>query len=359
MSKHTGTGDIGSLRGEIDGINAELVRLLNRRAALAQQIGALKGGKAVYKPEREAQVLAQVRALAGDGPLSADAIEQVFNEVISVCRALEQTLTVSFLGPVGTFSEMAVARRFGHSVTGLPCASIDETFRSAETGAAQFAVVPVENSTEGAIGRTLDLMLGTSLRICGEVELRVQQNLMATQPAMDAIKRVYSHPQSLGQCAGWLGAHLPAAERVPLSSNAEAARRASQEPGTAAIGPAIAAEKYGLTLLAESIEDDARNKTRFLVLGAEDAAPSGRDRTSLAMSAHNRPGAVLELISPFARHGVSMTRIESRPARTGQWEYHFFVDVLGHRNDPGVRAALDEVREKAPFLKVFGSYPAA
>src|SRR5215831_17562935 len=253
------------------------------------------------------------------GPLADASLTRLFTEIMSACRALEEPLTVAYLGPAGTFSEMALGKQFGGGVEALPCASIDEVFRSAETGAAGYAVVPVENSTDGAIGRTLDLLLATPLRICAEVVLRVQQNLMAKKATLKTIRKVYSHPQSLAQCNGWLSQHLPRAARVPAASNAEGARLAAKEAGSAAIGPEIAAGRYGLKILARSIEDDAKNRTRFLVLGAHDAGPSGRDRTSLVMTTHNRPGSLLELIASFSNSGVNMTRLESRPARTGQW----------------------------------------
>jgi chorismate mutase/prephenate dehydratase len=309
-------------------------------------------------PEREAEVLSRVAAI-GRGPLGPEALRRIYTEVMSACRALERRLCVSFLGPEGTFSEMALYEHFGRSVEAQSCASIDDVFRAAEKGEAHYAVVPVENSTEGAISRTLDLLLTTPLRICGEVVLRVRQNMMVKGGSLVGVTRVYSHPQSLAQCQGWLGQHLPAAERIPLSSNAEAARRASIEPGVCAIGPAIAAERYGLTIVAPGIEDDARNRTRFLVLGGQGTRRTGHDRTSLAMTAHNRPGAVHELISPFAQNGVSMSRIESRPARTGQWEYYFYVDLEGHQDDAPVAKSLAEIRTRAPFVKIFGSYPAA
>jgi len=350
--------DIAKHRAEIDALDERIVALLNERAAHAVAIGALKADGPAYRPEREAQVLRRVAA-AGGGPLPGEAIGRVFVEIMSVCRSLEQPLSVAYLGPQGTFSEMALTRQFGASVAAQPCASIDEVFKAAETGGAQFAVVPVENSTEGAVGRTLDLLLATPLKICAEVVLRVQQNLMARRVAMKAIRRVYSHPQSLAQCRQWLSQHLPGAERIAVASNAEAARVAAKEKGAAAIGPEIAAARYGLKLLARAIEDDPNNRTRFLVLGSREAGPSGRDRTSLVMTAPNRPGAVHDLISPFAAHGVSMTRLESRPARTGQWEYFFYVDIEGHQQDANVAESLAEVRGKAPFVKVFGSYPAA
>jgi len=355
------SGDIDRLRAEIDALDDELAALVQRRARLAQRIGALKGGASAYRPDREAQILRRIAGRKAD-PLPAEAVGRVFREVISACRGLEQAMRVSYLGPEGTFSEQAVRRHFGGAVEASPLASIDEVFRRCESGEAQFAVVPVENSTEGVVGRTLDLLLVTPLRICGEVELRVQQNLMARGGDAGALQRVYSHAQSLAQCGAWLDRHLPRAERVPVASNAEAAERASREPGAGAIAGEAAAVRYGLTLMARGIEDDPNNTTRFLVLGALEAAPSGRDRTSLVMSAENKPGAVHALLTPLAEAGVSMTRIESRPARAMRaslWEYVFYIDLEGHQQDARVAAALEGLRCKAPFLKVLGSYPVA
>lgn len=354
------TDELQRHRAAIDAIDERIVQLLNERAAHAKSIGGLKGDATAYRPEREAQVLRHVSAVGG-GPLAPERVAAIYAEIMSACRALEQPMAVAYLGPEGTFSEMAVFKHFGHGVQGMPAASIDEVFRRLEARSVHNAVVPVENSTEGAIGRTLDLLLTTPLKICGEVVLRVRQNLLArsgdANPSTYA--RVYSHAQSLGQCQYWLTQNLPGAERVPVSSNAEAARRAAEESDACAIGPELAAERYGLAMVARGIEDDPRNMTRFLVLGWDQTGPSGRDRTSIVMSAANRPGAVHELISPFARHGVSMTRIESRPARTGQWEYLFYVDIEGHLSEPRVAQALTEITEKAPFIKIFGSYPAA
>ncbi|MFO1364601.1 MAG: prephenate dehydratase [Burkholderiales bacterium] len=349
---------IAGRRAAIDRIDDELVRLLGERARLAQEIGRLKGDGPVYRPEREAEVLRRAVA-ANPGPLPGEAVGRVFAEIVSACRALEQRLRIAYLGPAGTFSEMAVAKHFGHAVDGTPLASIDEVFRAAETGAAQFALVPVENSTEGAVGRTLDLLLQTPLAICAEVVLRVHQNLMGKGDAAAGLRRVYSHAQSLAQCHQWLAAHLPHTERVQVASNAEAARLAALEPDAGAVGPAIAAQRYGLRLLAENIEDAPDNLTRFLVLGNLRTAPTGRDLTSLVMSAPNRPGAVHALIAPFAQHGVSMSRIESRPARLGRWEYMFYIDVEGHQRDRKLADALAALKDLAPFLKVLGSYPAA
>jgi len=360
--KSKGGADIAALRGEIDALDGRLLETLNQRAALARRIGGLKAGAPAYRPEREAQILRRMAA-ANRGPLGNERIAAVFREVISSCRALEQALRVAYLGPAGTFSEMAALKQFGQAVQTLPFASFDEVFRSAETGGADFAVVPVENSTEGAVGRSLDLLLQTPLRICGEIRLRVHQNLMrkvaGKKGGTAGVKRVYSHAQSLGQCQRWLAQHLPRAERVPVSSNAEAARLASREPSACAIGPEIAAERYGLKLLAARIEDEPNNVTRFLALGAIDPGPTGRDATSIVMSAPNQPGAVHALLSPLAKHRVSMSRFESRPTRVGQWEYYFYADLIGHRSDAPVAAALAELEKLAPFLKVLGSYPVA
>jgi len=359
--------DVARLRKAIDRVDGELLERLHRRAALVREVGAAKGGRRVYRPEREAQILRRVaasRARGGEG-MPAEGVAAVFREVISACRALEQDIRVAYLGPPGTFSEQAVRQQFGRAVEALPAATIDETFRSAETGAAQFAVAPAENSTEGVVGRTLDLLLTTPLRICGEIELRVRQNLMARGGRIAAVRRVYSHAQSLAQCNGWLNRHLPRADRVPVASNAEAARLAAKEKGAAAIAGEAAAERYRLKLLARGIEDDPTNTTRFLVLGDVDAGPTGRDRTSLVMSAENKPGAIHALLSPIAAAGVSMSRIESRPARRGgeagsvRWEYVFYIDLEGHHGDAKVAQAIAALKARAPFFKLLGSYPAA
>lgn len=345
-------------RQSIDAIDSALLRLLNERAVHAQEIGHLKDKQTVYRPEREAQVLSRLLA-ENAGPLDNDAIALLYRQVMSACRALEQRLRVGYLGPAGTFSESAVLRHFGSFVDAQPCVSLDEVVRSVEKGQNQYAVVPIENSTEGAVGRTHDLMLDTTLQICAEVKLRIQQNLITHAPSLDAIRTVYSHPQSLAQCAQWLAQHLPGVECTPVGSNAEAARLASLARDTAAIASENAAALYHLNILAPHIEDMPNNTTRFWVLGKQAPGPSVRDMTSLVMSAPNKPGAVYRLLEPLEKHGVSMTRLESRPARTGLWEYFFFVDLEGHRNDPAVSATLEELGQLAPFLKILGSYPMA
>lgn len=345
-------------REQIDRLDDELLKLFNQRAALAQQIGHLKENGTVLRPEREAQVLQRLQN-DNNGPLSNVAIAQLFTEVMSQCRALEAPLTVSYLGPEGTFSELATLKRFGSAVQGQPCATIDDVFRAVESGATHYGMVPVENSSEGAIGRTLDLLLQSTLQVCGEVMLPIHQCLLAQHCELIAISTVYSHPQSLGQCQGWLKANLPTAASIPVASNAEAARLAAENPHSAAIAGSQAAARFGLSVCVENIEDDARNTTRFLVLGNQQVAPSGNDKTSLVLSATNRPGAVHDLLVPLAKHGVSMTKLESRPAGSGLWEYVFYMDIEGHQDDFKVAAALAELRQVAAFVKILGSYPVA
>ena len=351
--------ELGRLREAIDRLDAELLLKLNQRAALAREIGTLKVGQA-YRPEREAQVLTRVKAL-NEGPLADETVAMLFREIMSACLALERPITVAYLGPKGTFSERAAVKHFGIAADALPMASIDEVFRAVESGAADFAIVPVENSTEGAVGRSLDLMPQTPMKVCGEVLLRIHHHLMSRYPVKDftAIKRVFSHGQSLAQCHEWLNSNLPHVERVAVASNAEAARRAAEEAGSAAVAGEMAAEHYGLAILASNIEDEPNNTTRFLILGDYEPKHSGQDKTSLVLSAKNEAGAVYAMLTPFATRGVSMTKFESRPSRVALWDYLFFVDIEGHRDDPNVAEALADVEKIAGYLKVLGSYPTA
>lgn len=352
------TDPLKDLRDRIDGVDDEILRLVNQRAQLARDIGELKGGGPIYRPEREAQVVQRLQE-RNTGPLPREAVVRLFTEIISACRALEQTLSVAFLGPRGTFSEEAALKHFGSSVRSVPCASIDEVFREVEASQAGYGVVPVENSTDGAVGRSLDLLLATPAHICGEVLLAVHQCLMSKAAAGASIRKVFAHAQSLAQCHEWLNQNLPAAERVAVVSNAEGARLAAADPASASIGSRAAAELYRLDIVAANIEDQPNNTTRFVVIGDHVAAPSGRDKTSLATSTLNRPGAMHDLLSPLAQHGVDMTRMESRPSRTGLWEYVFFVDLKGHQQEAHLARALAELRSRASFLKILGSYPAA
>lgn len=348
---------LAAIRALIDAVDARLVKLLSARARLAQRIGRLKQGGA-YRPEREAQVLRRVTRL-NRGPLGGAALARLYTEIMSACRALEDQMTVAYLGPPGTFSQEAVLKHFGGLTSASPCGSIDEVFRQVETGAIGYGVVPVENSTEGAVGRTLDLLLATPAKVCGEVILPVRQCLLSKAKKRGEVRRVYSHTQSLAQCQQWLARNLPQAERRAVVSNAEAARLASKDRHAAAIASRTAAALYGLAILTRNIEDEPRNTTRFLVIAAHDAAPSGKDKTSLILSTKNVPGAMHELLAPLASNQVSMTRLESRPARTGLWEYVFYVDIEGHQKQPNVARALAELGHKASFLKNLGSYPAA
>lgn len=345
-------------RDAIDAIDAEVLKLLNSRASHAHEIGVIKGEGVVYRPEREAQVLTRIKSL-NEGPLADETVARLFREIMSACLALERPLTIAFLGPEGTFTQAAAIKHFGHAAKTLACASIDEAFRMVEARNADYVVAPVENSTEGAIGRTLDLMVNTPLKVCGEVVLRIHQHLLRATDGREGILRVYSHAQSLAQCHEWLNKNLPGVERISVASNAEAARLASLDPTCAALAGDAAAERFALVKLADSIEDEPNNTTRFLVLGHQDVGVSGKDKTSLVISAPNKPGALHAVVEPLARHGVSMTKFESRPSRTGLWEYLFFVDVEGHVGDATVQAALDELRGVAAFVKVLGSYPVA
>lgn len=345
-------------RDQIDAIDQKLLDLVNQRAKIAHQIGNLKDDGVIYRPEREAQVLRRL-VEQNQGPLPAEAITAIFRSVMSNCRALEKELSVAFLGPLGTFSEEAANKQFGGLSSPRQCVSIDEVFRMVESGEADYGVVPVENSTEGAVGRTLDLLMATSLKICGEVELPVHHNLLSKQASLADIKHVYSHTQSLSQCHEWLNKHLPNAARHAVASNAEAARMVAAEPAAAAIASRRASELFELNMLASNIEDDPKNTTRFLVLSKHDVAPSGQDKTSLLVAAKNQPGAVVALLEPFARHKVSMTKFESRPSKTGVWEYVFYIDIEGHHQDSAVKNALAEIDQRASLLKVLGSYPVA
>jgi len=345
-------------------VDEKIHALINERAKLAQAVGVSKtlAGQTVdfYKPEREAQVLRMARE-RNRGPLRDEEVLRLFREIMSACLAQQEPLKVAFLGPEGTFTQTAVLTHFGHSVRALPLASIDEVFHEVESANADFGVVPIENSTEGTVNHTLDRFLSSPLKICGEVELRIHQFLMGKMTSLERIARVCSHQQSLAQCRSWLQDHLPDVERVSVASNAEAARRARDEDGTAAIAGQTAAEVYGLEVLATDIEDRPDNTTRFLVLGRKLFQPSGEDRTTVLVSvSHGQaPGALFRLLEPLARHRVSMTRIESRPSRRRKWDYVFFIDLEGHCADKPVAQALAALKRRASLYRVLGSYPRA
>lgn len=353
---------LADLRRQIDAIDDQLLDLLNRRARCAQQVAEAKQRdgevECFYRPEREAEVLGRIAA-NNPGPLGRDAVRRLFREVMSECLALEKPLTVAFLGPEGTFSQQAAYKHFGHAVQASPCAAIDEIFRAVESGACQFGVVPVENSTEGVITLTLDSFLHSRLLITGEVVLRIHQNLMGKMTAASEVRRVLSHQSSLAQCRRWLDGRLPGVDRVAVASNAEAARLAAASTDTAAIAGDMAAKLYGLNILERNIEDDPDNTTRFLVIGRNPVGPTGADKTSILISTRNNPGALYHTLEPFARCGISMSKIESRPSRREAWDYVFFIDIEGHREDASVMEALKELDGRVTMVKVLGSYPRA
>lgn len=367
MSEETGQAEgkpnLADVRERIDGIDRQIQALIAERAHFAHQVGRAKGKLAAavdyYRPEREAQVLRMV-VDRNEGPLSDEVLVHVFREIMSACLAQQEPLKIGYLGPEGTFSQQAVLKHFGRSALGMPMVSIEEVFQEVENGNADFGVVPVENSGQGTIQVTLDMFLTSNLKICGEVELRVHQYLLSRLGRIEDIERIYSHPQSFAQTQAWLRANLPKVEKIPVSSNAEAARRARNADDAAAIAGESAGHVYGLRkVIMGSIEDHADNTTRFLVIGRQIFPPSGHDRTSALVFIKDQPGALFNVLSPFARHGISMNRIESRPSHQAKWEYGFFIDLAGHVEDESMKAAMAELEAHAAQIKLLGSYPVA
>ncbi|HEY7883630.1 MAG TPA: prephenate dehydratase [Cellvibrionaceae bacterium] len=365
MSEHD-QQQLLSLRDQIDALDSEIGRLISARAQCAQQVAEVKKhstnteAKALfYRPEREAQVLRKAME-RNQGPLSNEEMARLFREIMSACLALEQPIKVAYLGPEGTFTQQAALKHFGASAATRPFSAIDEVFREVEAGAVNYGVVPVENSTEGVVNHTLDNFMSSNLKICGEVELRVHHNLMISDVTdVNRITRIYSHGQSLAQCRKWLDAHYPQAERVAVSSNSEAAKRLRGEWNAAAVAPEQSAEIYGLNIIAEKIEDQPDNSTRFLIIGSQTVPASGVDKTSLLVAMRNQPGALHNLLEPFHRYNIDLTRVETRPSRSGAWTYVFFIDFTGHIDDARVKEMLVEVAERAADLKILGSYPKA
>lgn len=349
-----------AIRERIDVLDEQIQTLICERARCAQAIAAIKqtvkDNSNFYRPDREAQVLRRVME-RNRGPLTNEEMGRLFREIMSACLALEEPLQIAFLGPEGTFTQSAALKHFGYSVRTTPLRAIDEVFREVESGSADYGVVPVENSTEGVVNHTLDMFLQSPLKICGEVQVRIHHHLISRVGDIKAIRRIYSHQQSLAQCRRWLDLHLPDIERVAVSSNGEAARLVQDEADSAAIAGQCAADIYDLPVLVANIEDEPNNTTRFLVIGTQLVPPSGQDKTSLLVSSPNRPGALFRLLEPIARHGLSMTRIESRPSRRGMWDYVFFIDIKGHQEDESMAQALTELQEEASLFKVLGSYP--
>ena len=354
--------ELNRLRQQIDSLDEQILKLISERAACAQQVAEVKRAEdpdaEFYRPEREAEVLRRILE-RNPGPLGDEEMARLFREIMSACLALEQSLKVAYLGPEGTFTQAAVLKHFGYSVGTEPMGSINEVFREVEARACQFGVVPIENSTEGVVNHTLDCFLQSPLKICGEVELRIHQHLLAGVDDVRKIKRLYSHPQSLAQCREWLNIHLPDVETVTVSSNAEAAQRAAREVDSGAIAGEAAAELYDLNILQRNIEDNPDNTTRFLIIGHQSVPPSGEDKTTLLVSTRNQPGALYRMLAAFAENDVSLTRIESRPSHCVNWEYVFFLDVLGHVSAPHIDNALQQLAATAEMVKVLGSYPKA
>jgi len=355
-----------ALRVRIDSLDEQILGLISERARCAEQVAQVKmaslkpGEKPVfYRPEREAWVLKHIMEI-NPGPLGNEEVARLFREIMSACLALEQPLKVAYLGPEGTFTQAAALKHFGHAVISQPMAAIDEVFREVAAGAVNFGVVPVENSTEGAVNHTLDSFLEHDLVICGEVELRIHHHLLVGENTKtDKISRIYSHAQSLAQCRKWLDAHYPNVERVAVSSNADAAKRVKSEWNSAAIAGDMAAQLYGLSKLYEKIEDRPDNSTRFLIIGNQEVPPTGDDKTSIIVSTNNKPGALHDLLAPFHQNGIDLTRIETRPSRSGKWTYVFFIDFVGHQDDPLIRRVLEQIGQETVALKVLGSYPKA
>ncbi len=357
------TPNLPDLRIQIDKIDKELLALLNQRAHVAEQVGEVKKleGTPFFRPDRVAAVIDKIQQ-ANTGPLKNKHVASIWNEIMSACLSLEAPVRVAYLGPAGTFSEEAALNFFGTSIEHVSCNSIDEVFRATAGGSANYGVVPVENSTEGVVSRSLDLFLNSPLHMIGETSLLVRHNLLRMSDSLEGVEVVYAHPQALAQCQNWLTAHLPNAERRTASSNAEGARLATTNPAWAGIASDRAGAQFGLHTAAHAIQDDAFNRTRFVVVCLPQTLPSpppsGKDCISLIVSVPNRPGAVHDILGPLKTHGVSMTRFESRPARSGQWEYYFYIDLQGHTSETHVVAALKELQQLCAFFKVLGTYPA-
>ncbi|SUO94764.1 prephenate dehydratase [Suttonella ornithocola] len=355
---------LAELRQQIDTLDAEILTKLSERARCAQQVGEVKKAESghtnivFYRPERERQVLERLKSL-NQGPLPDNEVARLFREIMSACLALELPLNIAYLGPEGTFTQAAALKQFGHSVDTQPMRSIADVFKAVETGECQYGIVPVENSTEGMVTHTLDTLALSPLNICGEVQLKIAQNLLSKATQLSDIQTIYSHSQSLAQCRRWIAEHLPHVELIVVASNAEAAKRAAQDTNTAAIAGKMAADLYDIPVRYSHIEDDSNNTTRFLVIGNQYIDASGSDKTSILVSAHNRPGLLYKLLEPIERHGVNMTRIESRPSRRGMWEYIFFIDLEGHQSQPEMQTLFAEIRQTASLFRVLGSYPKA
>lgn len=353
---------LSGIRHKIDEIDRQIQSLINQRASCAQEVAKIKinAGETqhFYRPEREAQVLTEIKK-RNEGPLGDNAMGHLFREIMSSCLALEKPIKVAFLGPAGTYNHAAACKHFGSSIEQNPVDNIEAIFRSVESAEAHFGVAPIENSTEGVIAHTLDLLINSSLKICGEVDLRIQHNLISVETELSQITKVYSHQQSLAQCRRWLDANLPNTEHYAVKSNAEAVRIAKKEKNAAAIAGVMAAELYDVPILCSEIEDEVENTTRFIVIGKNEIPASGNDRTSLIVTTNNKAGALHHLLKPLAQRNIGLSKIESRPSRQGVWEYVFFIDIEGHKDDEVLAEALTEIEHESAMVRILGSYPKA
>lgn len=349
--------NVKQLREMIDGIDFKIVRLLNARARVSLKIGKekLKHKKLIYAPDREQEVLKRVRRL-NDGPMKADALEAIYREIMSSSLSLEKPLNIAYLGTEGSFTHQAAIKKFGSQVNTITTESISEIFQNVEQGACDYGVVPIENSTEGAVTHTLDLLVDSELKICSQVLLRISHHLLSRSP-MNKITRIYSNPQVFGQCRNWLYQHLPKAAQIWVTSTTQAAQMAKKERNTAAIGSKEAARIYDLPVVASNIEDIAHNTTRFLVISTQDVPPTRHDRTSIVFSIKDKVGALHDMLQPFYKNNINLTKIESRPSKKKAWDYYFFLDIEGHREETRVKHALSQLEDMCKYLKILGSYP--
>lgn len=350
--------NLQQLRQKIDALDGKIVDLLNQRAKITLSIGhhKLKNNASIYAPAREKQVLERLKAL-NKGPMNREALEAIYREIMSASLALEKSLRIAYLGPQATFSHLAALQRFGSMVDYVSCDNVAEIFSKVEHGDCDYGVVPIENSIEGVVTHTIDLLVDSELKICSQILLDVSHNLMAGGASLGAIKEVYSHPQVFGQCRQWLLRNLPTAQLISVASTTRAAQMAAKKRNSACIASEIAASLYGLKILKKNIQDSAHNITRFLVLSNSDVPPTGRDRTSLVFSIKDRVGALHAMLTPFSKNKINLTKIESRPSKKKAWDYYFFVDLEGHQDDPHVARALTQLEGMCKFLKILGSYP--
>lgn len=347
---------LDALREEIDHIDSKIVHLINERATIAHQVGAAKKDGAVYRPAREAAVLENVKK-ASSGAMPPDSLAIIYKEIIAACRNLQQPLRVAYLGPEGTYCEQAARAHCGESSVYVPVATLDEAVAMAEKSEADIAIIPAENSTEGSITRTLDLLTHTSLTVCGEVVLPIRHQLLSTAATLEDIDEVFAHPQALAQCRQWLDANLPHATRTATTSNAAAAQQVTNKPRAAAIAGTQAGILYKLAILSKNIQDATNNTTRFIVLGSGDTSPTGHDKTSLVCATANKPGALNRVLTTLATHDINLVKLESRPSPHTLWDYIFYIDIDGHEADPHIAAVLDQLQEQTIFIKLLGSYP--